>query len=140
MGRGLPPAERVDRHSPPARYCLREPRLVGPSRLQAHDVTEVSLFVSTGAGLSTGLDGPETASSGSWPPVQRWDRACNILLALEAELEASLLELMDAGCRRVVSTIGRVDAPRAQGIERRSMFALSAGTSRWTSPPEASRR
>ena len=83
--------------SPPLRYCLRESRLVGPSRLEAHDVTEVSLFVPTGAGLSAGLDGPETASSGGWPPVQRWDRACNILLALEAELEASLLELMGSG-------------------------------------------
>ncbi len=81
-------------NSPPLRYCLREPRLVGAPRLEAHDVTEVSLFVLADG---SGLGGPETASSGSWPPVRRWDRACNILLALEAELEASLLELMDSG-------------------------------------------
>jgi hypothetical protein len=50
----------------------------------------------TDAGLTAGLSEPKTASQGDWPQVHRWDRACNILLALEAELEATLLELMDS--------------------------------------------
>jgi hypothetical protein len=59
-------------------------------------VPRVSLFVlTTDAGLSAGLSEPKTASGRSWPPARRWDRACNILFALEAELEATLLELMD---------------------------------------------
>jgi hypothetical protein len=58
-------------------------------------IEETSLFVmSTDHGLTAGLSEPKTASQGNWPPTQRWDRAANLLLALEAELEATLLELM----------------------------------------------
>jgi hypothetical protein len=82
--------------SPPLRYCLRECRLVTGPKLAVYDVAETSLFVlTTDAGLSAVLGEPKTASHGGWPAVRRWDRACNILLALEAELEATLLELMD---------------------------------------------
>jgi hypothetical protein len=81
---------------PPLRYCLRERRLVPGPRAEEHEIQEVTLFVlSTDAGLGAGLSGPKTASRRSWPPTQRWDRAANLLLALEAELEATLLELMD---------------------------------------------
>ena len=47
-----------------------------------------------------GSHGPQRAEDAlreGWPPIERWDRAANVLRALEAELEASLLELMDAG-------------------------------------------
>jgi hypothetical protein len=81
---------------PPLRYCLRERRLVSGPRTEEHEVQDVTLFVlSTDAGLAAGLSGPKTASQGTWPPTQRWDRAANLLLALEAELEATLLELME---------------------------------------------
>jgi hypothetical protein len=83
--------------APPLRYSLRERRLVHGPRIQERVVEEVSLFVlTTDAGLTTALSEPKTRSGGNWPPVRRWDRACNVLLALEAELEATLLELMDA--------------------------------------------
>jgi hypothetical protein len=60
-------------------------------------VDETTLFVlSTDAGLGAGLGDPKSATRGGWPPTQRWDRAANLLIALEAELEATLLELMDS--------------------------------------------
>jgi hypothetical protein len=83
--------------APPLRYSLIERRLVGRSRSEVLEVEETTLFVlSSDAGLSVGLSEPKTASQGGWPAVDRWDRAVNILLALEAELEANLLELMDS--------------------------------------------
>jgi hypothetical protein len=83
--------------APPLQYCVRERRLVSGHRVYVRPVEELSLFVlSVDAGLATGLSEPKTASGGEWPPFRRWDRAANILLALEAELEATLLELMDA--------------------------------------------
>ena len=82
--------------APPLRYCVKERRLVARPRAQILDVDVISLFVvTTDAGLAAGLSEPKTASSEDWPPIQRWDRAASILCALEAELEASLLALMD---------------------------------------------
>jgi hypothetical protein len=79
------------------RYAVRERRLVAGPRTEVHGIEELSLFVlATDAGLATGLSDPKTESSGNWPPVKRWDRAATLLLALEAELEATLLELMDS--------------------------------------------
>jgi hypothetical protein len=82
--------------APPSRYSLLERRLLSAPSTEVLEVTEISIFVAeTDPGLATGLSEPRTASQGGWPPFERWDRAVNILLALEAELEASLLELMD---------------------------------------------
>jgi hypothetical protein len=81
--------------TPPLRYCLRERRLIHPAHTEVLEVEAVSLFVlSSDAGLAASLSGPKTALAGEWPPVKRWDRMANILIALEAELEASLLRLM----------------------------------------------
>jgi hypothetical protein len=81
--------------APPSRYAVKERRRVARSRTSIFDVEEVSLFVvSTEPGLAQGLSDPKTRSGEGWPPVTRWDRAANLLLAVEAELEASLLELM----------------------------------------------
>jgi hypothetical protein len=75
---------------------LRERRLLAGPTTEIFQAEEVTIFVATtDAGLSAGLGEPKTASQGSWPPFERWDRAVNILLALEAELEARVLELMD---------------------------------------------
>jgi hypothetical protein len=82
---------------PPLRYGPRKRRLVAGPRTEEREVQEVTLFVlSTDAGLDAGFSEPKTASQGIWPPTQRWDGAANLLLALEAELEATLLDLMDA--------------------------------------------
>jgi hypothetical protein len=82
--------------APPLRYCIRERRFFTGPNTGVHQVEELSIFVATtDAGLATGLSEPKTASQGGWPPFTRWDRAVNVLLALEAELEASLLELME---------------------------------------------
>jgi hypothetical protein len=82
--------------APPLRYCLRERRLLAGVSSEVFEVEEISIFVATtDAGLATMLSEPKTASLGGWPAFERWDRAVNILIALEAELEASLLELMD---------------------------------------------
>ena len=84
--------------SPPLQYCARERRRLSRPKAQTREVEEISLFVfSIDAGLSTGLSEPKTPSGEGWPPIERWDRAANVLLALEAELEATLLELMDSG-------------------------------------------
>jgi hypothetical protein len=81
--------------APPLRYSLQERRFLGGHRSDVHELEELSLFVlATDAGLTAYLSEPRTASQGGWPPVTRWDRAANLLLALEAELEASMLELM----------------------------------------------
>jgi hypothetical protein len=82
--------------APPLTYCVRERRRVAGARTDVRAIEEVSvLVVMTDAGLSTGLSEPKTASSRKWPPFKRWDRAANILIAVEAELEATLLELME---------------------------------------------
>lgn len=82
----------------PLRYSVKERRRLARPRMRVHEVTETSLLVmSTDAGLAPGLSEPKTRSAGGWPPIERWDRAANVLHALEAELEASLLELMDSG-------------------------------------------
>ena len=82
--------------APPLRYCLRERRFLGGPSTEVFEVDELSIFVAaTDTGLAIGLDGPKSPSRGGWPPFERWERAVNILLALEAELEASLLDLMD---------------------------------------------
>jgi hypothetical protein len=84
--------------SPPLEYCVQERRRLSRPKTHTHQVEEISFFVfSIDAGLSAGLSEPKTPSSEGWPPIERWDRAANVLLALEAELEASLLVLMDAG-------------------------------------------
>ena len=83
---------------PPLRYGMTERRRFAPRRTRLYQVAEISLFVmSTDAGLAPGLSEPKTRSAGGWPPIERWDRAANVLRALEAELEASLLELMGSG-------------------------------------------
>jgi hypothetical protein len=70
-------------------------------REEVHEVEEITLFVlSTEAGLTSTLSEPQTASQGVWPPLQRWDRAANVLNALAAELEATRLEFMDSGVAR----------------------------------------
>jgi hypothetical protein len=87
--------------TPPLRYCLSERRLIHPARIDVLNVEELSLFVfSTDVGLAASLSGPKTALDDEWPPVKRWDRMASILIALEAELEASLLRLMDCAPQR----------------------------------------
>jgi hypothetical protein len=82
--------------APPLRYCLRERRRIVRPRAKVREVEAVMLFVvTTDPGLAAGLSEPKTESAGGWPAVERWDRAVSLLFALEAELEASLLELMD---------------------------------------------
>ena len=98
--------------APPLQYCVRERRLVSGHRAYVRPVEELSLFVlSVDAGLATGLSEPKTASGGSWPPFSRWDRAANILLALEAELKAALLELMDVSIVDEGAVNGEAGAP-----------------------------
>lgn len=83
--------------APSSRYCVRERRLVFLPREEVHEVEEIALFVlSTEPGLTSVLSEPQMASQGAWPPLQRWDRAANVLNALAAELEATLLEFMDS--------------------------------------------
>ena len=87
--------------APPLQYCAKERRRLSRPKTHTQQVEEISLFVfSIDAGLATGLSEPKTPSVEGWPPIERWDRAANVLLALEAELEASLLELMDSGAPR----------------------------------------
>jgi hypothetical protein len=82
--------------APPLRYCVRERRHLVRARAQIRELEAISLFVvTTDPGLAAGLSEPKTESSGGWPTVHRWDRAVSLLFALEAELEASLLALMD---------------------------------------------
>lgn len=82
--------------APPLRYCVRERRRLVRPRARIQKVEAISLFVvTTDPGLAAGLSEPKSESRGGWPTVQRWDRAVSLLFALEAELEASLLELMD---------------------------------------------
>jgi hypothetical protein len=81
--------------SPPLGYCIRERRLVLLPREEIHEVAEVTLFVvTTDPGLTATLSGPHAASEKTWPALQRWDRAANVLNALEAELQATLLQTM----------------------------------------------
>jgi len=105
--------------APPLRYCVRERRLVSGHRAYVRPVEELSLFVlSVDAGLATGLSDPKTASAGNWPPFRRWDRAANILLALEAELEATLLDLMEASVVDDGSENGLAGAPDGHRLGR----------------------
>jgi len=87
--------------APPLRYCVRERRMLVLPREEVHEIEEITLFVlSTDAGLTPCLSEPKTPSRGAWPPLERWDRAANLLNALKAELEVTLLELMDSARRR----------------------------------------
>lgn len=78
--------------APPLRYCTSERRLLARQK-QVQEVDELSLFV-VAAG-DAGQTAQQTASKGNWPPVYRLDRTAAALTALERELEASLLALMD---------------------------------------------
>jgi hypothetical protein len=84
--------------SPPLRYCVTERRLVFRPQHQVHEVEELSLFVASADHEATRGAGDleqQTASRGGWPRLDRLDRTAQTLTALERELEASLLALMD---------------------------------------------
>jgi hypothetical protein len=83
--------------APPARYCVAERRHVLRPREEVHEVEELTLFsvsIRYESGLGADLE-KHTASQGNWPAIDRLDRAAAVLTALERQLEASLLDLMD---------------------------------------------
>jgi hypothetical protein len=83
--------------APPLRYCVTERRRVLRPQQQVHEVEELSLFVASADYEATrgGDFEQQTASKAGWPRMDRLDRTAQTLTALERELEASLLGLMD---------------------------------------------
>ena len=84
--------------APPCRYCSEERRRVLRPETQVREVDELTMFVLStgdGTGLGAGLVEQHGVSRGSRPAVSRLDQTAALLTALQRELEASLLALMD---------------------------------------------
>jgi hypothetical protein len=84
--------------APPMRYGLAERRGVRRPREQLVELEELSVFILRAA--SDAARAPElrelhSRTHGSWPGIARLEHAAGVLRALQRELEASLLALID---------------------------------------------